>query len=66
MYGEMTPEEVCKKNEEIKSFLDKPCVECESETEWHHCPYALEIDGDDSDDYCKCCDTCMGQCAADI
>ncbi len=62
----MTPEEVRKKNEEIKSLLDKPCIECESETEYHYCPYASEIYGDDSDDYCKCCDTCMAQCSADI
>lgn len=60
----MKSEEVIKKSEESKSLYDRGCIDCESETEYHYCPYAYEIDGDDSDDYCKCCDTCMEQCAA--
>lgn len=62
----MKAEEVIKENEESNSLHDKACSDCESLTEYHYCPYASEIYGDDSDDYCKCCDTCMGQCSADI
>lgn len=28
-------------------------------TEWHPCPYAIEInDAPDSEDHCTCCDEC--------
>ncbi len=32
----------------------------------HSCPYASEINGNDVEDYCNCCDDCQHECAMDI
>ena len=33
---------------------------------FHSCPYASEINGNDDEDYCDCCDDCAHECAMDI
>lgn len=32
----------------------------------HSCPYAEEIEGCDSDEFCNCCEFCIKQCKGDI
>lgn len=40
------------------------CDECKG-GEWHTCPFAEDIDGDD-ETLCTCCPVCEHQCAMDI
>lgn len=32
----------------------------------HRCPYASEINDNNDDEYCNCCDDCTHQCCMDI
>ena len=55
-----------KRIDEIWAMLDKPCPDCASVNEPHSCPYAEEIDGDFSENYCTCCESCTDRCLRDI
>ena len=47
---------------------EKRCegCECSDELEYHSCPYQREINENESEDYCNCCNECTNQCAEDI
>jgi hypothetical protein len=45
---------------------DDICTCEEDDIAPHSCPYAAEIGGDDSDDYCTCCAECEYECAVAI
>ena len=46
----------------------RPMCRCgkNPEVESHSCPFASEIGGDKSDDYCNCCDECRIKCSMDV
>lgn len=44
------------------------CQSCQKEPaqERHECPFQAEINGEESADYCNCCDDCRQNCLMDI
>ena len=44
------------------------CSRCQKNpsSEPHACPFQEEINGNDDDSYCDCCDDCRHECLMDI
>jgi len=40
------------------------CKECKKNTKSHPCPFAQEINNDDTE--CNCCEDCTDECSMDI
>lgn len=51
---------------EFDDGLCQGCHKNPATDDLHSCPYAEEINDDDSDDHCSCCDECAHECAMDI
>ena len=47
--------------------MDK-CQKCDKSVEpgLHYCPYYADINNDDGEEHCNCCEDCMEEYAGDI
>ncbi len=48
----------------IREFSEG-CKECEATTEFHSCPYQIELFGNDNP-ICTCCAHCERECGRDV
>ena len=42
------------------------CGKNPESVDWHSCPYAYEINGNEASDFCQCCSDCQYECSEAI